>query len=128
MASSPVIHFEIPADDPERAHAFYREAFGWQIDAMPGMGYALVSTTAAGPTGRPAAAGEINGGMLRRQEPITAPVITIGVDDIDATLPQIEKLGGTVVRGKTPVGTMGFSAYFTDPEGNVLGLWEAVQA
>lgn len=34
-----VVHFEIPADDQERARKFYQEALGWRIDAVPGMGY-----------------------------------------------------------------------------------------
>jgi len=33
-------------------------------------------------------------------------------------------MGGSTVVGKTPVGEMGSAAYFTDPEGNVVGLWE----
>lgn len=62
--------------------------------------------------------------MLARQAPIKNPVITIEVASIDASLQQIEKLGGRVVRGKQPVGEMGFAAYFSDTEGNVLGLWQ----
>ena len=27
----PIVHFEIPADDVERAQKFYTEAFGWDI-------------------------------------------------------------------------------------------------
>ena len=39
-----VVHFEIPADDPERAQDFYREAFGWGVDPMPDMSYAMLRT------------------------------------------------------------------------------------
>src|SRR5690606_15349347 len=39
-----VVHFEIPADDMERAQAFYREAFGWRLNPMPEMSYTLVTT------------------------------------------------------------------------------------
>ena len=119
-----VVHFELPADDVERAQAFYREAFGWRMNSMPGMGYTLVATTPTGDDGAPTEPGGINGGMLTRQAPITAPVITIGVEDIEASLSTIEKLGGSVALGKQAVGDMGFSAYFTDPEGNVVGLWQ----
>jgi uncharacterized protein len=118
-----VVHFEVPFDDGERATAFYREAFGWQLNSMPQMQYTLVTTTPADSRGRPAAGG-INGGMLRRQGPITAPVITIGVDDIDEALARIEKLGGRVAIGRQPVGDMGFSAYVHDTEGNLIGLWQ----
>ncbi len=119
-----VVHFELPADDVERAQTFYREAFGWGMNSMPGMGYTMVSTTPTGDDGRPTEPGGINGGMLARQNPVTAPTITIGVDDIDASLATVERLGGKVALGKQPVGDMGFSAYFVDPEGNVVGLWQ----
>ena len=31
-----IVHFEIPADDPERAARFYRELFGWNVDRFEG--------------------------------------------------------------------------------------------
>jgi uncharacterized protein len=119
-----VVHFELPADDVERAQNFYREAFGWQMNSMPGMGYTLIGTTATNDDGTLAEIGGINGGMLARQDPITAPIITIAVDDIDDALAKVEKLGGKTAIGRQPVGEMGFSAYFVDPEGNVIGLWQ----
>ena len=63
--------------------------------------------------------------MLARQGPITAPVITIGVEDIDATLATVERLGGKVAIQRQPVSDMGYSAYFHDTEGNLIGLWES---
>lgn len=123
MASS-VVHFEIPVDDVERAGEFYRKVFDWEISSMPGMGYTLLSTTATGEDGRPSEPGAINGGMMRRTGELTAPILTIAVEDIDATLEQLASLGGSTVRGREPVGDMGFAAYFTDSEGNVVGLWE----
>jgi uncharacterized protein len=122
--SGQVVHFEIPADDVERAQAFYRDAFGWTINAMPEMQYTIVSTTETDEAGRPKEPGAINGGLLQRQAPITTPVITIGVDDIDTALRRVEELGGKTAREKFDVGGMGFAAYFTDPDGNVVGLWQ----
>jgi len=119
-----VVHFEIPADDVARAQAFYREAFGWQVNEVPGMNYTLVSTTETDENGVPSTPGAINGGLMPRQGPVTSPVITIDTDDIDATLKVVEKLGGAVSLPKIAVGEMGFAAYFTDTEGNVVGLWE----
>ncbi|BCJ55484.1 glyoxalase [Actinoplanes sp. NBRC 14428] len=119
-----VVHFEVPYDDAERAHGFYREAFGWQLATMPGMGYTLATTTPTGEDGRPGEAGGINGGMLARQGVITAPVITIGVEDLDDSLARVEKLGGRVEIGRQPVGDMGFAAYVRDTEGNLIGLWQ----
>jgi predicted enzyme related to lactoylglutathione lyase len=119
-----VVHFEVPFDDADRAHTFYREAFGWQLQGMPGMGYTMVTTTPTDGTGRPNETGGINGGMLAKQGPITAPVITVGVEDLDASLALVEKLGGKVAIGRMPVGDMGFSAYVHDTEGNLIGLWQ----
>ena len=119
-----VVHFEVPFDDGERATTFYREAFGWQLNSMPQMQYTLVSTTATDEQGRPSEPGAINGGMLARQGPITAPLITIGVENLDDALSRIEKLGGKVAIGRQEVGDMGYSAYFHDTEGNLIGLWQ----
>ena len=119
-----VIHFEVPFEDGERATSFYREAFGWQLNAMPQFQYVMATTTPTDDTGNVLEVGGINGGMLERQGPITAPVITIGVADLDEALARIEKLGGTVAIGRQPVGEMGFSAYFHDTEGNLIGLWQ----
>ena len=121
--SGKVVHFEIPADDLDRAQRFYGEAFNWELSSMPGMGYVLATTTPSGDQG-PTEPGAINGGMLERQHPITTPVIVIDVDDINKSLEAITGLGGAVVRPKEPVGEMGFAAYFTDSEGNLMGLWQ----
>lgn len=55
-------------------------------------------------------------------------MLTIDVDDVDASLKSIEQLGGKPVGEKVPVGDMGFAAYFEDPEGNVIGLWQSAPA
>lgn len=121
--SGRVVHFEIPADDVGRAEAFYRDVFAWEINSIPGMGYTLVGTTPSTENG-PTEPGAINGGMLARQAPITAPVVTIEVDDIETALKAVERLGGRTIRERMPVGDMGFAAYFADTENNILGLWE----
>jgi predicted enzyme related to lactoylglutathione lyase len=120
-----VAHFEIPVDDMTRAQAFYRDAFGWDIAEAPEMNYTLVRTVPTDESGTPAQPGGINGGMVPRVEPVYHPVITINVGDVDGALATIERLGGAVVQGKTPVGPIGFAAYAKDSEGNVFGLWQA---
>ena len=122
--SGEIVHFEIPADDTERAYAFYRDAFGWQIQPMPELDYAFVTTTPVDDNGRPAKPGMINGGMFQRNKDLSKPVVTINVDDIDAALARVAELGGTPVGEKAAVADMGWAAYFTDPEGNVMGLWQ----
>jgi len=121
--SGRVVHFEVPFEDGERAAAFYADAFGWRLNPIPEMAYTLV-TTGPSEQGPPSEPGFINGGLLERGAEIRGPVVTIEVDDIDATLAQVESLGGATVSGREQVGDMGFSAYFKDTEGNLMGLWQ----
>ncbi len=118
-----VVHFEIPFGDGDRARAFYREAFGWELTDIPELSYTLATTGPSGEAG-PTEAGFINGGLLRRESPSEGPVIVIDVDDIDAALARIESLGGLTLIARQPVGDMGFAAYFKDVEGNLMGLWQ----
>jgi predicted enzyme related to lactoylglutathione lyase len=124
--SARVVHFEVPFDDADRARSFYRDVFDWQIQPVPEMNYNMVSTGPMGDQG-PTEPGYIGGGMMARQAPVTAPVITLHVEDIDTAVAAIEKHGGAAVGEKMPVGDMGFAAYFTDSEGNVMGLWQNAQ-
>ncbi|HJY43892.1 MAG TPA: VOC family protein [Propionibacteriaceae bacterium] len=124
---SKVVHFEIPAEDLDRAKNFYGSVFGWELQTMPMEGgeYTSVKTTDVDEqTQLPTEPGAINGGMFVRDERLTSPVITIDVDGIDDALKQIEAEGGTTVTPRTAIPGMGAFAYFKDPEGNVLGLWE----
>jgi predicted enzyme related to lactoylglutathione lyase len=123
--SGRVVHFEIPFDDGDRARGFYREALGWQVEEMPGMAYTMAVSGPTTEQGMPSEPGYINGGLFQREAgPLRGPVIVVDVEAIDATLKRIEELGGTTVVARMPVGEMGFVAYFQDPEGNVVGLWE----
>ena len=125
--SGRVVHFEIPYDDGERARRFYKEAFDWAMQEMPGMDYTLVESGPSGDRG-PTEPGYINGGMLARKESAApGPVVVMDVPSIDAALQTVDRLGGSTVVPKQPVGAMGFTAYVKDPEGNVIGLWETAQ-
>ena len=128
MGTGKVVHFEIPADDVERAKAFYGGVFGWQLQtSQVGEGeYTSVITTPVDPqTYAPTEPGAINGGMMQRSEETPSPVITIGVDDIEQALKEIEANGGTAITPRTPIPDLGAFAYFKDPDGNVMGLWES---
>lgn len=122
--SGRVVHFELPADDLERATQFYAAVFDWKINRIPALGATMVGTAPSDERGQPTGPGAINGGMANRGVPINQPVITIEVADIETTLSRIEELGGKRLQEKTPVGDMGFVGYFTDPEGSVVGLWQ----
>ena len=122
-----VVHFEIPAEDLDRAKSFYGSVFGWQLQTMPMAGgeYTVVVTTPVDEqTQMPTEPGSINGGMVQRDEQLRSPVLTIDVEAIDDALAQVEAGGGSTVTPRTAIPGMGAYAYFKDPEGNVLGLWE----
>ncbi len=122
-----VVHFEIPVDDLDRAKAFYESVFGWGVHTLPEMDYTIAMTTAVDETTRmPLEPGAINGGLMRRSDTTPAPVITIQVDAIDEVLKRIEAEGGGTVQPRTEIPGMGAFAYFTDSEGNVVGLWETL--
>jgi len=123
-----VVHFELPVDDLERAKSFYSAVFGWRLQTMPDMNdYTLAMTTDVDQqTQAPTQPGAINGALMKRESDAPAPVLTVQVDSVEASLKEIESGGGTIVRARTEVPGMGAFAYFRDPEGNVIGLWETV--
>jgi len=115
---SRVIHFEIPADDPARAVAFYEKVFGWTTTSWEGPGeYWLVKT---GEEGRPG----IDGGITRRRaegEPVRN---TIGVASVDDAVAAIEGAGGTIAMPKSPIPGVGWLAMAVDPEGNPFAVMQ----
>ena len=124
--SGKVVHFEIPFDDGDRAQQFYGETFGWQLMPIPDLDYTMVMTGPSDPETGPSEPGFINGGMFKRSEefPGKGPNIVVDVPSIDDVLRKVEAAGGKTVNEKMPVGDMGFAGYFTDTEGNLIGLWE----
>ncbi len=116
---SRVIHFEFPADDPAKVNAFFKATFGWEFQKWGDQDYYL---TTGGDDKQPG----IGGAILKRTNPEHRVTTTIGVESIDEAVKTIEANGGKIVVPKEPVETMGFIAYFTDPEGTMHGLWESV--
>lgn len=115
----PVVHFEIGVGDGPRARAFYRELFDWKILADESE-YGLVDTGAGS---------GINGGIMQTPEGVPAYVaMYVGVDDLDRYLERAEELGGKTVMEPMPVGEMGSFAMFTDPDGNMIGLFKEASA
>jgi hypothetical protein len=113
--SGKVVHFEIPVDDGERGVAFYREAFGWDLERWGQMEF---WTTAAGE-------GEgIGGALTKRGEESPGLIFYIAVDDIDAALRAIEEAGGRRLSERMPIPAVGWSAFFQDTEGNRVGLFQ----
>jgi len=113
-----IVWFEIPADNPERATAFYSNLFGWKINPFPGGGeYWHIDTGGADDT---------PDGALKRRRHLQEPVVNyISVDSVDKYADKIAKLGGKICMGKTAVPQMGYFAVCQDTEGNAFGIWQS---
>lgn len=126
--ANPIVHFEIPADDEQRAKKFYEKTFGWKIEPFKmgsGETYWTVFTTEVDNYMRPKEYGQINGGMMKRKNKGQQVMNYINVDSIDAMLQTIKKNGGEVCMPKTEISPgMGWIAIFRDTEGNMMGLHE----
>ena len=124
MKNNRVIHFEVQADDVERAKAFYKKAFGWKIEKWVekegeslGMDYWMLMTGEEGEQG-------INGGMYQRPEDRKLYTFdcTIGVADIDKAIEDVKKNGGEIRGEKMEMPGVGWFAGGVDTEGNAFGL------
>jgi uncharacterized protein len=115
---SRVIHFEIPAAEPDRAAAFYGKVFGWKFDKWAGpTEYWMVTTGTEGTPG-------INGGMMKKPGGITSTTNTIGVESVDAAVNTAVEAGGKNIMPKTPIPGVGYFAYCEDTEGNLFGVMQ----
>jgi predicted enzyme related to lactoylglutathione lyase len=113
-----VVHFELPADDPKRAIAFYEKVFGWMITKWEGpMDYWLVAT---GPDDEPG----IDGAITPRMMPEQVTTNSVSVASVDDFTKKIVEAGGNVMMPKRAVPGQGYLAYCTDTEGNVFGVME----
>jgi hypothetical protein len=112
-----IVHFEISADEPERAINFYKSIFGWDVQKWNGPeDYWLITT---GPNDQPG----INGGLFRRKGPVNY-VNSIDVPSVDEYAEKILAHGGKVVAPKMTVPGVGYLVYVQDTEGNVFGLYQ----
>lgn len=123
-----VTHFEVQADDVERAKKFYEAAFGWKVEQWMkkeegGMDYWGLVTGKEGERG-------INGGLYER--PKTAEDkyylydCTIEVDDLDKAVAAVKAAGGTITKEKDMIPGVGWFASAKDTEGNRFGLMQMV--
>jgi len=128
-----IVHFEIHADNPERAAKFYRDVFGWEINewVIPGVKmpdenrYWLVTT---GPENEPG----INGGLMLRRgpaptegQPVNAFICTVEVANLDESVDKALKAGGSVMVPRMAVKSIGWLAYCNDTEGNAFGMMQS---
>jgi uncharacterized protein len=114
-----IMHFEIPADDVERAKAFYAKVFGWRFEsypAGPGEDEYFMVMAKDGDNG-------INGGLMKRKMPGQPFTNYVTVESIEHALAAAQSSGARVALPKQEIGGgMGWIAAFLDPENNLIGL------
>jgi uncharacterized protein len=115
-------YFELQADEPARAAAFYRAVFGWEVTkdrAMP-IEFWRIDTH-----------GGIEGAILAR--PAAAPpersgtnaaVVSMRVESFDDVAEAIRRYGGREALAKFAVPGRCWQGYFLDSESNTFGIFE----
>ena len=111
------VHFEIPAEDVNRAIKFYETVFGWQFQKWEGPTEYWMINTGEGEPG-------INGGMLKRRDPRQPACNTIGVMNLDETIAAVTKNGGKLAVPKMAIPGVGWLAYCSDTEGIMFGMMQ----
>jgi uncharacterized protein len=114
LANGKICYVEIPALDIKRSAAFYKEVFGWQIRRRDDGSTAFDDTV-----------GEVSGGWVMSRKPMMEAglLIYIMVDSVAATVDAVIANGGKLVQ---PIGMDApeITARFSDPAGNVIGLYQ----
>jgi len=125
-----VVHFEIPAENLERAKKFYSDNFGWKLNQLgPEMGnYVLVHTGPTDAEGMPQDRAFINGGLMPRDPSASSPVLVIAVADADQAVEKVKKSGGRLVGEILDIPNVGRYARVQDTEGNVIGVIKPAMA
>jgi predicted enzyme related to lactoylglutathione lyase len=106
-------HVEIPTTDASKSKIFYSKVFGWRMDEND-PDYLMFSTP-----------DDEGGGFTTSSKPTKDGIVLyIAVEDIEKKLSEIEAAGGKIIKSKAGISPeFGFYALFTDPCGNIMGLW-----
>jgi predicted enzyme related to lactoylglutathione lyase len=117
---NPVVHWEIGGREGKKLQEFYGKLFDWNIQVVEGSdfkGYGIVDVGEGG----------IGGGIFQSSGgdmPTNYTVFYVQVDDLQASLDKAGSLGAKTVVPPTPIPDMGAFALFSDPDGNVIGLFK----
>jgi predicted enzyme related to lactoylglutathione lyase len=116
MPEHAIVHIEIASSTPAETAKFYGELFNWKLTHDEQFDYWMFDS------------GTRQGGGFVKPDGQTYKigdvVVYISTDDIDASLAQVQALGGKVTTPKTEIPGMGWFAHFTDPAGNRLALFQ----
>jgi uncharacterized protein len=121
----PVVHFEMPYEQPDRIAKFYQHAFGWQTQLLGAeMDNYVLATTTETEKGRPTRPGTINGGFFPKKPdwPVQYPSVVIAVSDIQDAMNQVKKAGGEVLGKPVEIPGVGQYVSFFDTERNRVSL------
>jgi uncharacterized protein len=113
--ANPIAHFDIAAEDVERARRFYERVFGWRFEAWGPPDFYLIQTGGAG---------EVHGSLSKRDEPVTGTgrggwECTVSVEDLAAIRDAVLAAGGKIVFEEYEIVGVGRMFKFADTEGNV---------
>ncbi len=123
-AINPVVHFEVPVTDMDRAIRFYEAVFAVKLDRRETDGYDMAFFPRA--DGRPGASGALAKGDVYKPTRDGA-ILYFDVPDIDAVIARAEAAGGSVLYPKKDIGEAGFVAEIADSEGNRIALSQAAE-
>jgi uncharacterized protein len=108
-------HVILPAPNLDKAKSFYETVFGWSVSAnVPGTNYWFFNS------------GNVGGAFdASRNASDRGAVLVIKVEDMQSVLDLVREHGGSVTRGRSRIGeaAAGYDAYFSDPNGNEMGLF-----
>lgn len=112
------IHFDLSANDPQRAADFYQQVFGWKIEKWDGPTDYWPMTTGA------ASAPGITGGVAERITPTDTTAVIFDVPSVDDFGKKVEKAGGGIREPKKVIPGVGSLVMCRDTEGNTFGIMQ----
>jgi predicted enzyme related to lactoylglutathione lyase len=118
MSEHHVVHVEFSALDREATGKFYSDLFGWKVEQLPEMNYAMFDS-----------GDNIGGGFnpVSDTNPAGTVLVYIGTDDIDATLAKAESLGAKILQPRTEIPNTGWFGFFSDLSGNMIGVYTPLE-
>lgn len=122
--TNPVVHFEIPVTDMDRAVAFYEAVFAVTLTRQQVDGYDMAFFPRA--DGGPGASGALAKGDVYRPTQDGA-ILYFDVPDIDVVIARATARGGAVLYPRKDIGEAGFVAEIADSEGNRIALSQAAE-
>jgi predicted enzyme related to lactoylglutathione lyase len=112
-----VVHFEIPAENPEQLGKFYEKVFNWKIKQWGQEQYWLAET---GPKEKMG----IGGAIYKKSPEMDRTVNTIGVENIEESMKMVKENGGRIKGEVMDIPGVGKDVMAFDPEGNLFGMIE----